>query len=124
MFQQRMTATILTIGVVFAPDVAFIKKSRADNLSDEDFHPVLPDFAVEIISPSDLKTPSRIREKLAIYQRIKIPLFWGIYPRRNEEDVYQNGVLVSTAGLSDMLNGSDILPGFTYDIVDLFDIEL
>jgi Uma2 family endonuclease len=104
----------------FAPDVAVILKSRLPELPDDGFAPLPRDFAIEVVSPSDLKTPKRIRDKIAEYERAKLPLVWWVYPARQEIDVYEYGVKVRTAGISDTLDGGDVLPGFTLTVAKIF----
>lgn len=105
----------------FAPDVAVILKSRQPRFSAEGFNPIPPDFAIEIISPSGLKTPRRIRDKLAAYEEAKIPLVWLLYQNRQQVDVYRFGRQTRTAGLDDTLDGGDVLPGFTVTVKAIFE---
>ena len=104
----------------FAPDVAVILKSRQSRFSDEGFNPIPPDFAIEVISPSDLKNPKRIREKLEAYQKVKVPLVWLLYEHRRQVEVYAYGQLIRTAEIEDTLDGSDVLPGFTLAVKAIF----
>lgn len=105
----------------FAPDVAFILKSRQEKLPQEGFNPIPPDLAVEVVSPSDLKDPqNRIHKKIEKYRKAKVPLLWYAYFDRKEVDVYVRGVLVRTVGIEGTLDGGDILPGFTLAVKDIF----
>lgn len=106
----------------FAPDVGVILKSRLPQLSEEGFGPLPPDFAIEVISPSDLKNPKRIRAKLEAYQQAKIPLVWLLYRNRQQVEVYVYGKLVRVAELNDTLDGGDVLPGFSITVKEIFDI--
>jgi Uma2 family endonuclease len=103
----------ITDDSTFAPDVAVILKSRQSKFPDEGFNPLPPDFAIEVISPSDLKNPDRIRTKLNIYLRAKIPLLWLVFLKRQEIEIYAHGAYLKTATIEDILDGGDVLPGFT-----------
>jgi Uma2 family endonuclease len=105
----------------FAPDVAVILKSRQARFAEEGFNPIPPDFAIEVVSPSDLKNPKRIRDKLAAYEAAKIPLVWWVYQNRQQIDIYLNGKFAQTAGLDETLDGGDVLPGFTIAVKAIFE---
>lgn len=95
------------------PDVAFISKQRQPQDPEETYNPLMPDFAVEVISLSDLEKPAeRIEAKLQKYQEAKIPLLWMVYLERKEKEieVYIDGQLAKTAGMDDVLDGGTVLP--------------
>jgi Uma2 family endonuclease len=105
---------------VFAPDVSFIRYERLANLPDS-FGPIPPDIAVEVVSPSDLTNKkARIQIKLEKYLAAKIPLLWYIYPDRKQVDVYQHGQFVATVGIDGVLDGGDVLPGFSLPVAEIF----
>lgn len=111
----------ITDNDTFAPDVAFISKARQESLPQTGFNPIAPDFAVEVISPSDLKDhKNRIDTKLEKYCAAKIPLLWYVYFHRREVDVYVRGQFIRTVGIDGILDGGDVLPGFTLTVKDIF----
>lgn len=95
----------------FAPDVGVILKSRLPELPDDQFCPIPPDVASEVVSESDLK-----------YKTAKIPLLWYTYtyPKTRTLDVYAYGEFIRTAGIDDTLDGGDVLPGFTLKVREIF----
>lgn len=106
----------------FAPDVAYISKTRQEKLPKTGFNPIPPDLAVEVISPTDLKNPkNRIQAKLEKYQKAKIPLLWMVYPDRQEVVVYEKGDQTQVMTLNDTLSGGDVLPGFELAVKDIFE---
>jgi Uma2 family endonuclease len=108
-------------GDYFVPDVAFVARERQPEQPDVTYNPIVPDFAVEAISPSDLEHPTeRIDKKLKKYQAAKIPLLWLVFPSRQEIAVYAHGKYVRTAGIDDTLDGGDVLPGFTLAVKRIF----
>jgi Uma2 family endonuclease len=107
-------------GDYIVPDVAFISRQRQAAPPDETYNALAPDFVVEVISPSDIKNPQRIHDKISLYQRAKLPLAWFVYPLRREVEVYENGELTRTAGIDDILDGGAVLPGFTLVVKTIF----
>lgn len=108
-------------GERFVPDFSFVSAKRQVKDPRVTYNPICPDFAVEVISPSDLEHPTeRIQKKLEAYQRAKIPLLWMVYPERKAIAIYVNGEYVRTAGIDDVLDGGDVLPGFTLPVKQIF----
>jgi len=108
-------------GNTFAPDVAFIFYERQRELPETGFNPVPPDLAAEFISPSDIKDPKRrIFKKLETYQALRVPLVWYFYPERQEVEIYRPDQPTQTLGIDDVLDGGDVLPGFSLPIKQIF----
>jgi Uma2 family endonuclease len=105
---------------VRAPDVAFV---RADRLPPEGVGPGLlrlaPDLAVEVISPTE--TRARVREKLEDYRTSRIPLVWLIDPQTRTVTVIEREQPSRDLGASDLLEGGDVIPGFSCAIAELFE---
>ncbi|MBC7869621.1 MAG: Uma2 family endonuclease [Chitinophagaceae bacterium] len=105
----------------FAPDVAFISYLRQRELPKTGFNPIQPDLAAEFVSPSDLKDPKRrIFKKLETYQALRVPLVWYFYPERQEVEIYRPDQPTETLGIDGVLNGGDVLPGFSLPIKQIF----
>jgi Uma2 family endonuclease len=108
---------------VLAPDVAFISKARQGSLPTDRFNPIPPDFAIEVVSVSDLKdVKRRIADKLAAYMGAGVPLVWYVYPERQEVEVYRPGQPKITVGVDGTLDGDDVLPGLSISVRDIFKI--
>ncbi len=101
------------LGNALAPDFAYKRTPMSDDYPD----PVAPEWAVEIISPTD-KTPA-IEKKRKIYQRAGI-LLWEMYPKPQTIDVYAPRKKKRTFGIEDTLDGGDVLPGFTLPVQEIF----
>ncbi len=98
----------------FAPDVACLLKSRCPQIPEESFFPIAPDFAAEIIAPGDWENPKRyLSERMKAYTTAQVRLLWLVYPQRQEIEIYAHGAYLKTATLEDILDGGDVLPGFT-----------
>jgi len=70
------------------PDILFIRKARLDRLRDQ-YLDGPADLAVEVVSPKSSKTDWKV--KLLEYQRIGVPEYWIIDPRRQEAGFYHLG---------------------------------
>lgn len=107
---------------VFAPDVAFISSARAPVPFPDRYVPVMPDLAVEVISPGDSE-PETL-QKLQRYFAAGTRTVWTVYP--NERAVYvwqpaaEGGLHARPLGPDDMLTGGDVLPGFAVPVRELF----
>jgi Uma2 family endonuclease len=106
---------------VLAPDVGFIAKARVEKLP-ERFFPGPPDLAVEVVSPTD--KPKAIQRKALRYIKFGVRLVWVVYPANKTIAVYRPSETVNTLpeviDMDGVLDGGDVLPGFTLAVRDLF----
>jgi Uma2 family endonuclease len=104
------------------PDVGYYTADRVSLISDEDRPlPFAPDLAVEVASPS--QDADDMAAKARIYLKAGTRLVWVIWPRSQQIDVWQHAVLtgpVATRRGGDLLDGAEVIPGFTYPVADLF----
>ncbi len=101
------------LGNTIAPDFAYKHGPMSDDYPD----PLQPEWAAEVISPTDRAVD--VAEKREIYLEAGI-LLWEIYPRSKRVDVYAPGQPPRSAGIDDVLDGGEVLPGFTVAVKDLF----
>ncbi len=105
--------------VVVAPEVAFVRNDRLNPDRDQrQFLQVAPDFAVEVISPSDY--PKLIREKIVKYMEAGVPLLLVIYPESRTVHVLGVGREPVILSVGDVFDGGDVLPGFRLAVADIF----
>jgi Uma2 family endonuclease len=98
-------------GNVRLPDVAFVARGRLEgDLVPEDFCPLPPDLAVEVLCPGD--RPRFVLDKIGEYLEAGVPLVWVIDPRRSSAVVYRSLSQVRELRPDDLLDGEDVLPGF------------
>lgn len=107
---------------VRAPDVAFLTHERlaATGVPTGYFRGV-PDLAVEVISPNDRYT--ELAEKIAEWLEHGVRMVVVVDPRRRTVDVHRPGQPVRTLGMNDVLDGEDVVPGWSLAVRDLFDQE-
>lgn len=105
----------------FAPDVGIILKSRLAALPTDQYIPLVPDFVVEVVSPSDQKDyKNRIEKKLNKYIEAGVALIWYVYPDRKEVEVYKRGQPMQVYTVDDTLDGGEVLPGFSLRVSEIF----
>jgi Uma2 family endonuclease len=107
------------------PDISFTSTERAGEIVKQG--PVLrmPELAIEIQSPDD--SQREMREKAAYYLQHGSRLVWLIYTDKPGVDECTLGadgeMLIKQYGMDDILDGGEVLPGFTLPVRDIFDVE-
>jgi Uma2 family endonuclease len=104
---------------VRGPDVYYVSSTRAqaDDTS-RAFWTVAPDLAVEVVSPDE--TAEEIRAMVRDFLTAGTPLVWVVYPRTGEVVVHTADGLARTYGENDVLEFSEVLPGFSCKVSELF----
>jgi Uma2 family endonuclease len=102
---------------VRAPDLAFLARDRASQLPPRGYAPLAPDLIVEIVSPDD--SPSGVLAKIAAWLEAGVRLAWVIDPRRSVAQVYRSDGSVSLIAADGLLEGEDVLPGFTCALAEI-----
>lgn len=100
-----------------APDVAIILGDRQKELQGAKVIYVIPDIAVEILSPSE--TQRKIHRKLKQYFAAGVKEVWLIDPDSREGEIWTGSALSDVRDVSDTL-ASPLLPGFSLPLADLF----
>jgi Uma2 family endonuclease len=105
------------------PDIAFVSFERAP--ADPRLRPrenawdVVPDLAVEVISPSDLAEDQL--KKVVEYFQAGVRLVWVVYPELGFVYVYRSLKAIEVLMEADVLRGDPVLPGFSMPVNLLFD---
>ncbi len=104
------------------PDVGYYRAERLSLITDETKPiPFAPDLAVEVASPS--QDAGEMAAKARLYLGAGTYLVWIVWPQSAHVDVWRAGLLSGPAlalGTNDSLDGEDVVPGFSYALVDLF----
>ena len=108
----------ISASLVF-PDVAYVSKARLPDPDLTEYLPVAPDLVVEIVSPNDVA--EKLMEKVTAYFAAGTALVWIVYTDGRFVQVYRGSVLnVTAVGLDGVLDGGDVLNGFTLPLADVF----
>jgi Uma2 family endonuclease len=107
-------------GLIRAADVAFIAWDRLPGARwPRAAVPKLsPDLAVEVISKSNTK--KEMEHKLQEYFNEDVRLVWYVYPRQQVIDVYASPTEKRRVYHDQVLDGGDVLPGFSLPLEELF----
>jgi Uma2 family endonuclease len=104
---------------VRGPDVAFIRAERRPGPDVEHrYFEGAPDLAVEIVSPKD--RASEVAETVDGYLARGTRLVWVIYPPARRVVAHTPGGVATPLGESDLLDGRDVVPGFSCPVAELF----
>jgi Uma2 family endonuclease len=99
------------------PDIAFTSSERVLKV-EHGAVPQMPDLAVEIKSPNDRYI--EMREKAAYYVANGARMVWLIFPEKRLVEVYQPVADVQILNEHDIIEGGDVLPGFSLAVKDIF----
>lgn len=105
------------------PDIAFVRADREPDRSSPDYDKAFqgaPDLAVEVVSPSQYRP--EMAAKARRYLDAGARLVWMVWPKYQQVDVWRQGSdePAATLKIGDVLDGLDVVPGFTYPLARLF----
>jgi Uma2 family endonuclease len=101
-----------------SPDLAIILGDRRQELLGAKVIPIIPEIAIEVLSPSE--TPRMIHRKLKQYFEAGVKEVWLIDPEVREAEIWTGPTLPDhTLSESDPIV-SALLPGFALPLADLF----
>lgn len=108
---------------VVVPDAAFVLAGRLpamETVEAEKYGKLAPDLAIEIASPSQFHP--EMSEKARLYLARGVRMVWLIWPTTQKVEIWRPGTdtPVATLGKQDILDGLDVVPGFTLPVADLF----
>ena len=107
--------------VVREPDVAYFSADRLPlNAVVEGYYEVVPDLAVEITSPGS--TSAEAYDKARMWLSHGVSIVWEVDPSTRTINVHRPNLDVVTLTDNDVLDGGDVLPGFSCLVSELFDI--
>ncbi|MEO0925589.1 MAG: Uma2 family endonuclease [Cyanobacteria bacterium J06643_13] len=111
------TGFILPNGAIRSPDVSWIAKERVARFSKEEkakFLPLTPDFALELMSPSDRSEDTQA--KMKEYQDNGVKLGWLINPQLQQVEIYHQDGSIKAINKPDVLSGRDLLPNLEIEL--------
>ena len=109
---------ILPDGSRIGPDAYWISDERWNALPEEartpPFAAVIPEFIVEIVSPSNRER--ELQYKVHLYLEGGARLVWVIYPTNRLVAVYRPAAEPEILQDPDVLGGGDVLPRFAFNV--------
>ena len=113
---------LLPDGSMRSPDAAWVRRERLRALDPADrrrFLPLVPDFVIELRSPSD---PIRsLEEKMTSYRDQGVTLGWLIDPETRRVHVVRPGREIEIIENAKQLAGDPELPGFVLELAEIWD---
>ena len=109
---------------LLGPDVGFVHRERAPRPFPTRFVPLMPDLAVEVLSPSN--SLPELRRKAEDYLRHGTALVWLVNPDDKTVEVWRlddQKTTSETVGSGGALEGEPVLPGFRLELDSLFSLE-
>lgn len=103
------------------PDVAYVSHDRWPKdrpWPDTDPWPVVPEIAVEVISPNDLAASTM--QKVKEYLEAGVKLVWVVYPEQGWLHVFEAPNRLRGLTAADTLDAPSVLPGFSLPLGELF----
>lgn len=99
------------------PDGAFISKASLPQIPNREVYGA-PDLAIEVMSPTD-RLPE-LRKKAQKYLRYGTRMIWLVFPENQRVEVYIPDQEPLEIGIEGVLDGGDVLPGFTLPVKQIF----
>jgi Uma2 family endonuclease len=104
-----------------SPDASWVRLERWNALTSEQqtrFLPLCPDFAVELMSPSD--SLNQTQEKMREYRDNGTRLGWLINRRSRQIEIYRLDREVEVLQSPATVSGEDVLPGFVLNLASIW----
>ncbi len=103
-------------GERYIPKAAFVSRLKQSSPSTEPYNSIPPDIVVEFAFPSSI---DNIRVKIANYLSAGT-MVWLIEGEKKQVELYSPGKPIAIVGINGVLDGGDVLPGFTLAVRDIF----
>lgn len=100
------------------PDVSFIAVDRLGDKAPTAYCELVPDLAVEVISPNDRY--SEVEEKVEEYLLAGVRLVWVVDPKKKTIRIHRANGTIQDLRLTDELSGEDVIPGFCCPVSEVF----
>ena len=108
---------------VLCPDISYSLPLREQAaVYRGSYQELTPDLLAEIVSPND--THPEVNRKTADFLEAGVRLVWNVFPSTKTVEVWRPAQRQQPSFLlreTDMLDGLDVIPGFTCLVRDLFD---
>lgn len=112
------TGFLLPNGAMRSPDASWLAEEKWQSLTEQQkqgFLPLVPDFVVEVRSPTD--RIHRLRDNMLEWIEQGVRLGWLIDPVEAQVFIYRiDGSIALLKGLEDTLSGENVLPDFEFDL--------
>lgn len=102
-----------------APDVCFFAVDKfPEGRPPATFAEILPDFLVEIVSPSDSAT--YVEQKIQEWLLAGVRMVWAVYPETRSVTVYRGLSDIRVYREAEIIEGAPVFPDFTLPVAEIF----
>ena len=106
-------------GNLRSPDVFYVRNETLPNgESPEGFGELVPDLAVEVLSPSDSLT--QLGRKIGEFLQCGVPIVWLADPARKTVTMYRSLSEIRQFASEDIITAEPVLPGFSCPVSRFF----
>lgn len=99
------------------PDFAYY--TRAQMLAASKNKNVIPEFVIEIISPSD--NAYKVNQKVIDYRNAGVKIIWHLFPQVQEVHIYRDNALkMEIKREKDICSAEPVIKGFNISVLDIF----
>jgi len=104
---------------VLCPDAAFVRRERLDEVKiGKGFRAGAPDLVVEVVSPGD--SSNEVEAKVLKWLGAGCAMVIVASPFRRAASVYRSPTDVALLTEDDVIDGGDVVPGWTLSLNELF----
>jgi Uma2 family endonuclease len=103
--------------IVRSPDAAFVRQERLP-VEPNSFVPVAPDFAAEVLSPTDRRADALA--KVAMYLQAGVQLVWLVDPASQTVTVFRPDEPIQIFGPGDILDFGELIPDLQISVAAIF----
>ena len=104
---------------VRAPDVAFVRHQRMQELKDFDgYLPLAPDLVGEVVSPSD--STSEVEAKSQMWLAAGVKMVLVVDPANQTVRVYRTPSQIDVFHQDDAVDATDVVEGWKLKVADIF----
>jgi len=113
------TGLIFPNGNLRSPDVFFVDSKRLpDGKSPITFGELIPNFAVEVLSPDDRS--GQVAQKIGEFIEFGVSIVWLVDPKDQTVTVYRSLTQTQRFTANDIIDAEPILPGFSCKVSRFF----
>jgi Uma2 family endonuclease len=117
------SSTMFTLpnGAKRSPDVSWMSKEKWESVSKSErrkFSRVVPEFVIELLSPTD--TLAETQEKMLEYIDNGVKLGWLIDTDNKQVHIYRANGEVEVLNNPNIVSGEDVLVGFELNVQEIF----
>ena len=106
-------------GNVRSPDVTYVSLGKLPGgVSPDTFGEIIPDLAVEVLSPSD--SLRELGRKIGEFLDNGVPLVWLVDPARQTVTIYRSLTETQQLAVDDTITAEPILPDFSVPVRRFF----